>query len=293
MLFHLKSFGKPSPPASSTSSAYASTLPHSSSYLASDQYPFPTNPAQVKKARHYNHPKYLPRPSASARDVQYFLYTLLTSKRHNCAKKYPEWVLETCMVWDGDGETFRSCSEEQLATLCPYTAVAIGIESRKHSPGAFVPIPARNMIGEVIVRFVTEKKAKENLPSEIQHRLQAERSRSFSGSRLAPLPQVANDRGIFGNTIPTSPQLSRHSSLRSSSLTERTNLSVPTPAMWMTSPPTTARRNFIPETLPSGVPMYGMLSIQMISLAQISHSGGQHINAVLTSSMRRSRWTLN
>jgi hypothetical protein len=263
MLFSLNPFTKPSLSASSSSSTYASTLPHASSYLVPDRYPFPfpTSPGQVKKARHDDHPKYLPPPNASVRDVQFFLYTLLTSKQHNCAKKYPEWVLETCMAWSGDGEAFRDCSEEQLATLCPYTAVAIGIDSRKHTPGTFVPIPARNMIGEVIVRFVAEKRARKNLPSEIQQRLQAERSRSFSGMRSRPIPQVAQNLGAFSTVSPASPRLSRHSSLRSPSVTDGTNLSVPTPAMWMTPTMTTIRHIPTPELSPTNAPLYGKASI--------------------------------
>jgi hypothetical protein len=168
---------RPTSPTDSGSTLYSTTTPSTTSLSTNDQFPFPTNPSRVKKARHNNHPQYLPRPDASVRDVQYFLYTLLTNKAHECAKKYPEWVLETCMGWAGDGQQLRSCTEEQLATLCPYQAIVSGIDSSKHRPGAFVPIPARHMIGQVIARFVAEKKSREKQIEDVHSRLEEERRR--------------------------------------------------------------------------------------------------------------------
>ncbi|KAH5782751.1 hypothetical protein HBI16_041310 [Parastagonospora nodorum] len=168
---------RPTSPTDSGSTLYSATTPSTTSLSTNDQFPFPTNPSRVKKARHNNHPQYLPRPDASVRDVQYFLYTLLTSKAHECAKKYPEWVLETCMGWAGDGQQLRSCTEEQLTTLCPYQAIVNGIDSPKHRPGAFVPIPARHMIGQVIARFVAEKKSREKQIEDVHSRLEEERRR--------------------------------------------------------------------------------------------------------------------
>jgi hypothetical protein len=65
------------------------------------------------------------------------------------------------MAWTGDGHDLRNCREELLAAICPYTAVAVHIDSRKHKIGTYVPVPARNMIGEVVVRFASEAKARE------------------------------------------------------------------------------------------------------------------------------------
>jgi hypothetical protein len=137
------------------SSSYSLPLPRS------DQFPFPTNPELVRKARHRDYPKYLPKPEASVNEVRYFLYTLLTSKRNECAKHYPEWVLETCIAWNGDGDDLRNSNEEQLAAICPFSAQAGPIDSRKHRPGAYVPVPARNMIGRTIVGCVAEMKVRE------------------------------------------------------------------------------------------------------------------------------------
>lgn len=81
------------------------------------------------------------------------------------------------MGWTGDGQQLRSCTEEQLATLCPYQAIVSGIDSPKHRPGAFVPIPARHMIGQVIARYVAEKKSREKQIEDVHSRLEEERRR--------------------------------------------------------------------------------------------------------------------
>jgi hypothetical protein len=176
MLFTLKSLFRPSTQVNSTGTVSNNSSPSTPLIIIADEFPFPTNPTRVKKARHNNPPKYLPRADASVRDIQYFLYNLLTSKSNDCAKRYPEWVLETCMGWGEDSGQFHNCTQEQLETLCPITAVAIGIASHKHKPGAFVPIPARHMIGEAIAQFVLEKREGENQPHTIHRRLQEERS---------------------------------------------------------------------------------------------------------------------
>jgi hypothetical protein len=137
------------------SSSYSLPLPRS------DQYPFPTDPELVRKARHCDYPTYLPKSEASVSEVRYFLYTLLTSKRNVCAKQYPEWVLETCIAWNGNGDDLRSCSEDQLAAICPLSAQACHIDSRRHITGMYVPVPARNMIGRTIVGCVAELKTRE------------------------------------------------------------------------------------------------------------------------------------
>jgi len=81
------------------------------------------------------------------------------------------------MGWNGGGQQLRSCTEEQLAALCPYQAFSTGIDSPKHRPGAFVPIPARHMIGQVIARYVAEKKTREKQIEDVHSRLEEERRR--------------------------------------------------------------------------------------------------------------------
>jgi hypothetical protein len=233
MLSNLKALFRPSPSTSSTSNVNPNVFPPSSSSITTNQFPFSTNPARVKKSRHNNHPKYLPRPDASVGDVRYFLYTLLTSKLNDCAKKYPEWVLETCMGWNGDGEQLRNSTEEQLETLCPITAVAVGIDSHKHKPGAFVPIPARHMIGEAISRFVLDKRDGEHQPHNIQRRLQEERSRSCSGRRVRTALEAVHDINTPRTVSPASHPLSRSRSMNLPQNLDGPPLDFPTPSTWI------------------------------------------------------------
>jgi hypothetical protein len=100
------------------------------------------------------------------------------------------------MGWNGDGEQLRNCSEEQLATLCPYQAIVTGIDSLNHQPGAFVPIPARDMIGKVIARFVTEKKSREVQATDVQRRLYEERSRLHLAMGSFPVPEYMHAQAI-------------------------------------------------------------------------------------------------
>jgi hypothetical protein len=211
MLFDLKSLLRSASPVFSASQA-GSTSPSSSSVSTSDQYPFPTNPSRVRKARHNNLPQYLPQRNASVQEVQYFLYILLTSRKHDCATKYPEWALETCMAWTGSGGQLRNRTEEQLASLCPITAVAKGIESPKHQLGDYVPITTRIMIGEAITGYVRRKKALEDQPSAVERRWHEEKMRASSAMGRYPSPDVMWDHHSASKT-PASRSLSRSRSL--------------------------------------------------------------------------------
>jgi hypothetical protein len=62
--------------------------------------------------------------------------------------------LETCIGFNGNGHDLRNYTEQQLMNLCPITADALGIESRTHKRGSFVPMQARADIGRVIVQYV-------------------------------------------------------------------------------------------------------------------------------------------
>lgn len=160
-MFLLKSLFRSTLSSRSSFSTYSTSSSQSLAGSEDDKYPFPTNVKQVRKTKKRGHPDYLPEPSAGVREVRYFLYTLLTSDRHNCATEYPEWVLETCMGFNGNGNDLRNMSEQQLRLLCPMTAVATGIEATNHKPGLFVPPRARSMIGQVISAHITAKKRQE------------------------------------------------------------------------------------------------------------------------------------
>jgi hypothetical protein len=175
MLSSITSLLRISTSASSVNSLCSDGSAATSSLVDPDRLPFPTHPASVKKFRHNSCPKHLPNLQASVKDVRYFLFILLTSKSNDCAKHYPEWVLETCLAWKSDGLQFLNCTEEQLENLCPITA-AVGFDSHKHKIGIHIPFPARQEIGKTITRFVLRKREGEKRPRMIQRRVQEERN---------------------------------------------------------------------------------------------------------------------
>jgi hypothetical protein len=186
MFSSLKSLVRPSASGNSAKGAHSENPPSTLSLAKADQFPFPTNPTLIKKARHEGCPKHLPSPQASVNDVRYFLFILLTSKLNNCAKHYPEWVVETCMAWNGEGWQFLDCTQEQLESLCPITATAVAIYSPKHKPGTHIPFPARLAIGEAIAKFVLQKREGESQAHMIRRRLKKERDREVpDGSTTA------------------------------------------------------------------------------------------------------------
>jgi hypothetical protein len=201
MLSSLKSLIRPSASGHSAKSAHSDNSSSTSSLVNADQFPFPTNPTLVKKARHEGCPKHLPSPQASINDVRYFLFILLTSMLNNCAKHYPEWVLETCMAWNGEGWQFLDCTQEQLEALCPRTATAVAIYSPKHKPGTHIPFPARLAIGEAIAKFVLQKREGESQAHMIRRRLKKERDREVPDS-----PTAAQDLRAFRAAIQTPQQ---------------------------------------------------------------------------------------
>jgi hypothetical protein len=79
--------------------------------------------------------------------------------------------LETCIGFNGNGHDLRNYTEQQLMNLCPITADALGIESRTHKRGSFVPMQARADIGRVIAQYVADKKALEQKADDVQHNL--------------------------------------------------------------------------------------------------------------------------
>lgn len=161
------------------SSTSSSTCPRPSS-----DFPFHLDPKQVRAARHDSHPKRLPSPDSDVSDVRYFLYTLLTSRKHSCAKEFPEWVLETCIAWNCKGSALHTWSDDDLRNVCPRQALAVEIISAKHRHGTPCPPTARAMIGEVIAQFVCDKRASERQKEQVQQHWLAELDRCGSASRM-------------------------------------------------------------------------------------------------------------
>jgi hypothetical protein len=115
----------------------------------------PKDLEDVSRSQHRNVPKNLPGDNASQDEVRYYLYSILTCKDNVSAKAYPQWVLETCMSWEGPGERLRNMTDEELQILCPLRAGYAEINpSRKHKLED-LPVPAaRQTIGAAIARAV-------------------------------------------------------------------------------------------------------------------------------------------
>jgi hypothetical protein len=115
----------------------------------------PKNLEDVLRSQHQNVPKNLPSHNASQDEVRYYLYSVLTCKDNTSVKTYPQWVLETCMSWEGPGERLRNMTDEELQILCPLRAGYAEINpSRKHKLED-LPVPAaRQIIGAAIARAV-------------------------------------------------------------------------------------------------------------------------------------------
>jgi hypothetical protein len=111
----------------------------------------PKNLEDVLRSQHRNVPKNLPGDNASQDEVRYYLYSVLTCKDNTSAKTYPQWVLETCMSWEGPGKRLRNMTDEELQILCPLRAGYADINpSRKHKLED-LPVPAaRQTIGAAI-----------------------------------------------------------------------------------------------------------------------------------------------
>ncbi|KAH7077408.1 hypothetical protein FB567DRAFT_552925 [Paraphoma chrysanthemicola] len=174
------------------------------------EYPFPLDPCAVRKARHDFHPDHLPEMAEETWKVRYFLYRLLTSRRNDCAKEYPAWVLETCIAWEGRGFELRHRTSGQLMDICPIKATALNITSKRHKPGMLAPIEARAMIGTVVAHFVENKKKRERQFESIQRHLQTERHRIRDGYQSHSRAQSAQRlHGIgvgMGPTLSLAPQ---------------------------------------------------------------------------------------
>ncbi|KAH7073112.1 hypothetical protein BKA63DRAFT_577193 [Paraphoma chrysanthemicola] len=171
------------------------------------EYPFPLDPCAVRKARHDFHPDHLPEMADETWKVRYFLYRLLTSRRNDCAKEYPAWVLETCIAWEGRGFELRHRTSGQLMDICPIKATALNITSKRHKLDALAPIGARAMIGTVVARFVEDKKKRERQSEYTRRHLQTERHRIRDGYTSNSRAQRLRGSGIgMGPMLPLASQ---------------------------------------------------------------------------------------
>jgi hypothetical protein len=115
----------------------------------------PKNLEDVSRSQHRNVPTNLPGDNASQDEVRYYLYSILTCKDNVSAKAYPQWVLETCMSWEGPGERLRNMTDEELQILCPLRAGYAEINPPRKHKLEDLPVPAaRQTIGAAIARAV-------------------------------------------------------------------------------------------------------------------------------------------
>jgi hypothetical protein len=123
--------------------------------IRSEALCLPKNLEDVLRSQHRNVPKNLPGDNASQDEVRYYLYSVLTCKDNTSAKTYPQWILETCMSWEGPGERLRNMTDEELQILCPLRAGYAEINSSRKHKLEDLPVPAaRQIIGAAIARAV-------------------------------------------------------------------------------------------------------------------------------------------
>lgn len=125
----------------------------------------PTKLDEVAGSVHDSVPQQLPPEQASEDDVRYFLYQILTLKDYNLARKHPQWVLETCMLWQGDAGKLRSLPLESFNQLCPlrpgHAAIDWAVKSSKFEKQLLPPCGIRDEIGQRVKNIVEGLKRKE------------------------------------------------------------------------------------------------------------------------------------
>ncbi|KAH9860353.1 hypothetical protein J1614_011684 [Plenodomus biglobosus] len=140
----------------------------------------PKDPRLVRRDIHDDAPSYLPSPTASHEEVQYFIYAVLTTKVFGCAKACPQWVLETCWNCEKTGEEFLALTSEETMTLCPMTSklYAFADADQKRWSIEKMPSPyARELIGKAILAVLRDRKNRSTQKDQIQRHWDAERFR--------------------------------------------------------------------------------------------------------------------
>ena len=231
----------------------------------------PRDPDSVVRARHKNTPQQLPDPGADCDEVRYFLYAVLTSKVFGCAKTYPQWVLETCWSWEGNGEELLRMNEAQLMLLCPYNAGSAGIDTMRYNVDVLVPPGARDMIGKAIISIMHGgAKGITSLKNQIQQDLEFERARTRSLRRSAtgfPLLSPSVEE------VPRPRSSIRTPKLKSSCGNHRSGSHARKYAASCMSQSTGTRQHLGPESTPfwaSGVDKHNMLGQDTTSTLPLS-----------------------
>ena len=126
----------------------------------------PTKLDEVAESVHECIPQQLPGEEATQDTVRYFLYQILTLKEYKIARNCPQWVLETCMCWQGDGQKLRSMPPDSFQQLCPlgpgYAMIDWTVKGSKFKPQDIPPCDVRQAIGHRIRGVVAGLMRKEN-----------------------------------------------------------------------------------------------------------------------------------
>lgn len=148
--------------------AFSSTVSlHGSGHLQGQEatLALPTKLDEVANSVHECVPQHLPGEQSSQDDVRYFLYQILTLKDCNLARKSPQWVLETCILWQGDGHRLRSMPLDAFQQLCPlrpgYAVIDWSVKGSKFRRQDITPCGVRDEIGRRIKNIVESLKRKE------------------------------------------------------------------------------------------------------------------------------------
>ena len=125
----------------------------------------PTSLEEVAAAAHRNKPQQLPAEDATEDDVRYFLFEVLTHKDHGLVRQNPQWILETCMSWHGDGHLLRSLPFDSYQQLCPlyrgHAVIDPAVKCPKFPLKDMPPCGTRDRIAAVVRTAVTSLKSSE------------------------------------------------------------------------------------------------------------------------------------
>jgi hypothetical protein len=155
-----------------------------------DKFSLPTNTKKVEEQN--TAPRKLPAPNADADEVRYFLYHLLTYKGNKIARRWPQWVLETCAYWTGTGTDLRTWSED-FSLLVPKGAGYAELDTNSKyvdSPPGDCRLHIGNVIENTVRKLIAEEGSVANKHQEWIAKEQGSSSRQ---------DHYRNPSGTFGN----------------------------------------------------------------------------------------------
>jgi len=164
-----------------------------------DRFTLPTSTKDVEEQS--TAPRQLPAYSADTDEVRYFLYHVLTYKGNKIARRWPQWILETCAYWTGTGAELRTW-EQDFQLLVPKSAGYVELDkSSKYTDRP--PCDCRLLIGNVIERTVKKMIADEGGAAlEHQEWIARERGSGPPQSLYSNPSSAPKSNGYFPNIGP-------------------------------------------------------------------------------------------